>query len=386
MSVRAHYVRLFVLLALLLPLYAAVQLWLLSEPATRVEVRTVTEQVPVEVPVDRVVLVPAPSAAQSIDEAENQPDEESGSELPLLLAIPGLLLLTGDAPGSPESRAQSEDGASEGTPAEASAQAEDTSDLEPIVENQPAPAAPPPLVASPAARPTPPIAAVQPAPIPPPIAENPRPSSSSATTAVLVPGPIVAISPPSNPPALPVLISPPPAPAASSLIAAVAPEPAAAEPQRRTRSADADQETERPSDRRIGKGEAKIQTEDESTNAREDEPRKADARIVGQAQTQPNGEVAAPSSKADAARPAASASESIQANPPPQDNRHTGATTPASQPPAPTPSPNREKHPTTTPADAGKQATVPARSNGNVQQPKPAGSGSTGSGSKGKGR
>ena len=143
MSLRAHYVRLFVLLALLLPLYAAVQLWLLSEPATRIEFRTVTEQVPVEVPVERIVLVPAPSAAPSIDEAENQTDEESESGLPLLLAIPGLVFLTEEAAGSSGSGAESEEGIGGGTEAELGAQADDSSGLEPIVVEQPAPLAPP---------------------------------------------------------------------------------------------------------------------------------------------------------------------------------------------------------------------------------------------------
>ena len=65
-----NHLRLFALLALLLPLYAAVQLWLLAEPATIIEVRTVAEpvrvevpvevEVPIEVPVERIVFVPVP--------------------------------------------------------------------------------------------------------------------------------------------------------------------------------------------------------------------------------------------------------------------------------------------------------------------------------------
>ena len=59
------HLRLFGLLALLLPLYGAVQLSLLAVPITRVEVRVepFEVQVPVEVPVERIVYVTVPTAA-----------------------------------------------------------------------------------------------------------------------------------------------------------------------------------------------------------------------------------------------------------------------------------------------------------------------------------
>ena len=80
--------RLFGLLALLLPLYGAVQLSLLSEPGTRVEVRT--EQVPVEVPVpvevqvpvevevpvERVVFVPVPASELPANQSNSESDEQ----------------------------------------------------------------------------------------------------------------------------------------------------------------------------------------------------------------------------------------------------------------------------------------------------------------------
>src|SRR5438094_10530483 len=85
--------RLLGLLALLLPLYGVVQLWLQSEPSTRVEVRTITEPVPVrvevpvevQVPVERIVFVPVPTLAAGTD---GEGDCAGSAEFP----PPGLLL------------------------------------------------------------------------------------------------------------------------------------------------------------------------------------------------------------------------------------------------------------------------------------------------------
>jgi hypothetical protein len=111
MSFTIDYVRLFVLLALMLPLYAGVRFWLLSEPP-RTEVRivpeTVTVHVPVEieVPVDRIIFVPVPAAsAVPVPEApaeEPLDDEQLESIVAPTLGFatlaPGELLETDEAP------------------------------------------------------------------------------------------------------------------------------------------------------------------------------------------------------------------------------------------------------------------------------------------------
>ena len=71
MGLKTEYLRLFGLLALMLPLYGGVQLWLLSDPAARTEVLVVPEPVTirvpveVEVPVERVVFVPVPVESET---------------------------------------------------------------------------------------------------------------------------------------------------------------------------------------------------------------------------------------------------------------------------------------------------------------------------------
>ena len=78
------HLRLFGLLALLLPLYGAVQLALLAVPITRVEVRVepFEVQVPVEVPVERIVYVPVPAAAGGASGDDGEAQSESDADEP----------------------------------------------------------------------------------------------------------------------------------------------------------------------------------------------------------------------------------------------------------------------------------------------------------------
>lgn len=235
MSLKTEYLRLFGLLALMLPLYGGVQLWLLSEPATRTEVLVVPEPVTirvpveVEVPIERVIFVPVPvenETASAEDRTGPLQVEEPGSTVPLLLAIP-----SGFSVAEPEPTVRQENGA----PAAAAPNAAEDVATQPAGRESPAAEVP----RARARPPTPPIIPssdpVLTAPVGPPPVAGPAPPAPTTPLVFVVARTVIAPPILSAAPIVPV--------AASSFIAAA---PTQVEEPKRVQPADADDKEGEP--------------------------------------------------------------------------------------------------------------------------------------------
>jgi hypothetical protein len=220
------YLRLFGLLALMLPLYGGVRLWLLSEPPTRTEVlvvpETVTVHVPVEVevPVERVIFVPVPaSGGTTVEETAEMPMDFDEPESALAPTFGLLIVEPSPGPLPPDPRATTEEAqrmseppAVAGSPGAESpgTSAEPPVTSEPVASGRPPP---PPIIPS----------SSEPLTSPPPSAAAAALDAPPSRRIIPVPPPLVT---------LPAVVQPPAAaPPAQSFIAS-APPPVLVEPEK----------------------------------------------------------------------------------------------------------------------------------------------------------